>query len=53
MCKCATVLHTTDNFENTVLTTDDGTHGVPEHVGGDSVHLSCIYSSAFKVGFIS
>jgi len=49
----ATVLHTTDHFENTTLTTDDGIHGVPKHVGGDFVHMSCIYSSAFKVGFIS
>jgi hypothetical protein len=32
---------------------DDGTHGVPKHVGGDYVHLLCIYASALKVGFIS
>ena len=52
VCKCANVLDTTDHFENTTLTTDDGTHGVPKHVQGDFVHLSCLYSSAFTVGFI-
>jgi len=32
---------------------DDGTHGMPKHIEGDFfVHLLCIYSTAFKVGFI-
>jgi hypothetical protein len=54
---CVTVLHTTDHFESTTLTTvkapEDGTHGVPEHIGGGFVHQLCIHSSACKDGFIS
>jgi hypothetical protein len=32
---------------------DDGTPGVPKHVGGDFVHLLCLYFSACKVEFMS
>jgi hypothetical protein len=45
------------HFVSTTLTTvkafEDGTHGLPKHVGGDFVHLLCIYFRACKDGFIS
>jgi len=31
----------------------DSTHGVTKRVGGDFVHLLCIYSSTRKAGFTS
>lgn len=31
----------------------NGTHWLPKHVGGDVVHVFCIYSSACKLGFIN
>jgi hypothetical protein len=31
----------------------DCTHGVPKHLGGDVVHVFCIYSSACTLGFIN
>jgi hypothetical protein len=51
------VPHTTDHFEITTSTNvkapEDGTAGVPKHVGGDFLHLLFICSSACKVGFLS
>jgi hypothetical protein len=32
---------------------DDGSHGVPKHVGGDFVQPLCINSSACQVRFMS
>jgi hypothetical protein len=55
MCKCVTVLHTTNHFESTILnavkTPDEDTQGVPKHVGGNFVHPLYIrvYFSARKV----
>lgn len=43
-----TVLHTTNHFESTTLTSvktpDDGTQGVPKHVGGNSC-IRFVYAS--------
>ena len=30
-----------------------GTYGVSKHLGGDVVHVFCVYSSACKLGFIN
>ena len=35
-----------------LLLPDEGTHGSPEHAGGDFVYLLCIHSSTCKFGFI-
>jgi len=45
VCKCETVLHTTDDFGSTLncnKVPGDSTQRVPKHVAGDSVHLLCI-----------
>ena len=36
----------------TVKTTDNGTRGVQKYIGGDLVHLFCIYFSAGRIGFV-
>jgi len=44
-------------FESTALPQwrlpDGGTQGVPTHLGGNFVHLLCIYPIASEVGFVS
>jgi len=51
------VVHTMDHFKSTPLPlwrlSYAGTHGVTKPVGGDCVHLLCIYSIACKVGSVS
>jgi hypothetical protein len=54
-CQYVTVLHSTDHFESTTLSTaktpEDGILGVPKHLGGNFIHLLCINSSACMVGY--